>query len=43
MEFYKILIDSKGEVYSRYAPTTPPSNLTADIEELLIQAKDHEQ
>ena len=41
--FTKFLIDSKGEVYSRYAPTTPPSNLTADIEELLIQAKDHEQ
>ena len=33
--FGKFLIDSTGEQITRYAPTTPPEDLAADIEQLL--------
>jgi glutathione peroxidase len=39
--FTKFLIDSNGTVYDRYAPTTLPSSLKGDIENLIAQAKDH--
>ena len=39
--FTKFLIDSNGNVYDRYAPTTSPSKLKDDIEKLIAQAKNH--
>ena len=33
--FTKFLIDSKGQVIDRYAPTTKPEAITADIEQAL--------
>ena len=33
--FTKFLVDRDGEVVERYAPTTKPDALTADIEKLL--------
>ena len=33
--FTKFLVDKKGEVVSRYAPTTTPESLEKDIEKLL--------
>jgi glutathione peroxidase len=33
--FTKFLIDSKGAVIERYAPTTKPEDFKADIEKLL--------
>jgi len=33
--FTKFLVDRNGEVVARYAPTTKPANLTAEIERLL--------
>ncbi|MBK6638292.1 MAG: glutathione peroxidase [Rhodocyclaceae bacterium] len=33
--FTKFLVDKKGQVVSRYAPTTTPESLEKDIEELL--------
>ena len=33
--FTKFLVDRKGEVVARYAPTTKPAELTAEIERLL--------
>lgn len=39
--FTKFLIDGKGNVYDRYAPTTSPSKLKSDIEKLIVQAKEH--
>lgn len=38
--FTKFLIDGKGNVYDRYAPTTSPNALKDDIEKLLTQNKD---
>ncbi|WP_425449141.1 glutathione peroxidase [Dethiothermospora halolimnae] len=35
--FTKFLIDSNGNVFKRYAPTTPPSKIRKDIEKLLSQ------
>ena len=36
--FTKFLIDSKGKVVERYAPSTKPLNIKEDIEKLLNQA-----
>ena len=33
--FTKFLVDAKGNVIERYAPTTPPERIGADIEQLL--------
>ena len=33
--FTKFLVDKNGEVAERYAPTTPPERIAADIEKLL--------
>lgn len=33
--FTKFLVDREGKVYGRYAPTTKPKDLVADIEKLL--------
>jgi glutathione peroxidase len=33
--FTKFLVNRNGEVIKRYAPTTKPENITADIEQLL--------
>ena len=35
--FTKFLVRKNGEVYKRYAPTTKPSDLVADIENLLAE------
>lgn len=35
--FTKFLVDRKGQVYSRYAPTTSPDSIKADVEKLLAQ------
>lgn len=35
--FTKFLIDSKGKVIKRYAPTISPSKIKEDIEELLLR------
>lgn len=34
--FTKFLIDSKGDVVKRYAPTVSPMKIKKDIEQLLI-------
>jgi len=39
--FTKFLVDGKGVVYDRYAPTTSPSQLKGDIEKLIRQGKEH--
>lgn len=33
--FSKFLLDKRGEVVDRYAPTTSPAKLGADVEKLL--------
>lgn len=33
----EFLVDKSGKVYERYAPTTKPSAMAADIEKLLNQ------
>jgi glutathione peroxidase len=35
--FTKFLVRKNGEVYKRYAPTTKPADLVADIEKLLAE------
>lgn len=35
--FTKFLVKKDGTVYKRYAPTTPPEELTKDIEKLLAE------
>ncbi|MEI6418570.1 MAG: glutathione peroxidase [Sphingomonadales bacterium] len=35
--FTKFLVDRKGQVYERYAPTTKPEAMAGDIEKLLNQ------
>jgi glutathione peroxidase len=35
--FTKFLIDKKGNVIERYAPTTPPERIAPDVEKLLAQ------
>lgn len=36
--FTKFLVNRQGEVVARYAPTTKPADIAADIEKLLVQA-----
>ncbi|PIO65619.1 phospholipid hydroperoxide glutathione peroxidase domain protein [Teladorsagia circumcincta] len=36
--FTKFLINRKGHVVKRYAPTTSPNGMTADIEQLLSES-----
>lgn len=35
MEFYKILVNKKGEVIKRYGPTIKPEQIEKDILKLL--------
>ena len=35
--FTKFLVNKKGEVFKRYAPTTKPADIEADIKQLLAQ------
>ncbi len=35
--FTKFLVDKKGKVIERYAPTTPPERIAPDIEKLLAK------
>lgn len=37
LQFEKFLIDRHGKVHSRYASTTSPAGIQADIEKLLAQ------
>jgi glutathione peroxidase len=37
MELYKFLVGRNGEVLGRYAPTTKPDALEADIEKALAK------
>lgn len=37
--FTKFLVDSKGNIIDRFAPSTPPSKLRAQIEKLLKEVK----
>lgn len=40
--FTKFLVDSKGKVYKRYAPTTTPDKLEKDIKKLLEERGSYE-